>query len=75
MKDHSFKYKSGVKVTDEYIAHLREKHGGDECKVQFIIWARGTWLDVAGIHTGEPVFRPAICAWEAWKSAWALRQQ
>ena len=72
MKDKSFKYKKGASVTDAYIANLRQRHSGDECKVQFIIWANKTWLDVAGIHNSEPVFRPAICAWEAWKAAWAL---
>lgn len=74
MKDKSFKYKKGASLTDGYITHLRQQLGGDECKVQFILWANKTWLDVAGIHTGDPVFRPALCAWEAWKAAWALRK-
>jgi hypothetical protein len=35
-------------------------------------WARTTTLDTCGMHDGEPIFRPAICAWEAWKAAWNL---
>lgn len=77
MKDKSFKYKPNTPATATtgHADRLRERLNGDECKVQFILWARGTWLDVAGIYDGEPVFRPAICAWEAWKAAWALRSK
>jgi hypothetical protein len=73
VKDKSVKFKKTRAHSDAYVEHLRGRVGGDECKVQFILWADGTWLDVAGIHKGEPVFRPAICAWEAWKAAWSLR--
>jgi len=52
---------------------LIERHG--ECKGMFLIWAHTKHLDTAGMYHvgGEPIFRPAICAWEAWKAAWELR--
>ena len=46
------------------------KDQGD-CKLHFVLWAETTCLDISGIYAGEPVFRPAICGWEAWKAAWA----
>lgn len=58
-------------VTDERIVELR-KRMKDECRVQFVVWAESTSLDIFGIYNGEPVFRPAICAWEAWKAAWSI---
>lgn len=65
--------KSRKPPTPERLKVLRRCSRGDECKFQFMVWAEGTSLDVAGIHGGEPVFRPAICAWEAWKAAWEIR--
>ncbi|GAB3358915.1 MULTISPECIES: hypothetical protein [Giesbergeria] len=59
-------------ITEDRVAVLRRGSNGDECKFQFMLWADGTSLDISGIHGGEPVFRPAICAWEAWKGVWAL---
>lgn len=56
-------------VSPERAEQIR-RYVNDECKAAFIIWAEGTSLDVGGILDGEPVFRPAICAWEAWKAAW-----
>jgi len=58
-------------VTDDRIAYLR-RNLKDECKVQFMAWAESTSLDTSGIFNGEPVFRPAICAWEAWQAAWRI---
>ena len=74
MKDKAVKFKKPEQPAPEYIANLRDWCGGDECKVQFILWANTTYLDIAGMRQGgEPVFRPAICAWEGWKAAWAMR--
>jgi len=67
-----FKQKKPVMTDPERVENLRKMVDGDECKLQFILWAEGTSLDISGIHYGEPVFRPAICAWEAWKGAWNL---
>ena len=59
-------------VAPERVEFLRERFK-DECRVQFVVWAEGTSLDATGMwNGGEPVFRPAICAWEAWKAAWSL---
>jgi hypothetical protein len=67
-KDLKYKKKA---VTDETVQAIRD-HFQDECKAQFFIWAESTSLDTGGIWNGEPVFRPAICAWEAWQAAWRL---
>lgn len=69
LRDKTLKFKKARKADPERCERLREMVGGDECKLQFILWAEGTSLDIGGIHHGEPVFRPAICAWEAWKAA------
>lgn len=76
MKDKKLKLKAWVhEPTPERIEMLRERFGDDECRVQFVLWSDGVHLDVAGIWSkdGEPAFRPAACAWEAWKAAWALK--
>jgi hypothetical protein len=62
--------KSRCKPDERHEKFLLDRHG--ECKGRFMIWARTTTLDTCGMHEGEPVFRPAICAWEAWKAAWNL---
>jgi len=56
----------------EFVRELAIIRGADECKTAFILWARGTSLDVSGIWGDGPVFRPAICAWAAWQAAWRL---
>ena len=71
MKNKSLKFKT-TPVRERRVEQLRACAEGDECKFQFMLWAEGTSLDVSGIHDGDPVFRPAICAWEAWKAAWSL---
>jgi hypothetical protein len=76
MKDKKLKAKAWAHAPHpERVAKLREDFGGNECKVQFVLWADNMHLDVAGIYSkdGEPVFRPAVCAWEAWKAAWVLK--
>lgn len=73
MKDKALKFKTPAPLSAGGVQYLREKCDGDECKLQFVLWSRGTWLDIAGIYQDGPVFRPAACAWEAWKAAWALR--
>lgn len=75
MKDKKLKTKAWAKAPHrERVAMLRERFGDDECRVQFVLWADNMHLDVSGIWNkdGEPVFRPAVCAWEAWKAAWEL---
>lgn len=71
MRDKKLKFRRKP-IAEDRIAVLRRGSNGDECKFQFMLWADGTSLDISGIRSGEPVFRPAICAWEAWKGAWAL---
>lgn len=71
MRDKALK-KKVAQLSEKRLEKLRELTDGDECKFQFIVWAEGTRLDVSGILKGEPIFRPAVCAWEAWKGAWAL---
>ena len=76
MKDKTLKTKAWANAPHPArVAMLRERFGDDECRVQFVLWADNMHLDVAGIYSkdGEPVFRPAVCAWEAWKAAWALK--
>lgn len=81
MKDKSLKIK---KRFNEAVAHRHERldwirnlHGMDDCRFKFIVWAeKHTHLDLCGMYGGdlEPVFRPAVCAWEGWKAAWADRE-
>ena len=73
MKDKNLKAKAHA-PHPERVDMLREEFGSNECKVQFVLWADNMDLDLAGIYStdGEPFFRSAICAWEAWKAAWAL---
>ena len=76
MKDKKLKTKTWAHApSPERVKMLRERFEGDERKVQFVLWADNMHLDVAGIYSkdGGPVFRPAVCAWEAWKAAWALK--
>lgn len=63
---------SNRKPSEKFLEVARQQTNGDECKLQFVIWAYGTHLDIAGIYTGEPLFRPAACAWAAWQGAWKL---
>ena len=78
MKDKKLRFKKPKSEEEkrERIAILMNI-GCDECRASFITWAKGdTWLDICGMFpypTGEPVFRPAICAWEAWKAAWVAK--
>lgn len=78
MKDKTLKAKAKAAAHAPHpgrIAMLRERFCDDECKVQFVLWAENFHIDLAGIWSkdGEPFFRPAVCAWEAWKAAWALK--
>lgn len=73
MKDHSFKYKKNKEISPARLEWITKHSGGDECKLQFLLWAEGTWLEVYFNEDGTPCYRPAICAWEAWKAAWSLR--
>jgi len=73
MRDKSLKFKRPTESADVRRKLLR-KYIKDACKVEFIVWAENTSLDILGIHGGEPVFRPAICAWEAWKACWSARK-
>ena len=73
IRDKALRFKKSNPKRDERIKRFGDELGWDECKVEFIIWAEGTSLDLSGIHTGEPIFRPAICAWEGWKAAWNLK--
>jgi hypothetical protein len=69
MRDKSVKYR---KVSDETAKQIKRWASDDACKYQFMLWAASAQLDVAGIHEGYPIFRPAIVAWEAWQTAWNL---
>ena len=73
MRDKTLKSKN-AKATPSSVEHWIERID-DECKAQFIRWATGKHIDISGIYRGEPVFRPAICEWEAWKAAWALKSK
>lgn len=73
MKDRTFKYKKPKEISPARLQHLRDRANGDECKFQFLVWAESTWLEVFFGDDGEPVFRPAIYAWHAWKAAWAVK--
>lgn len=76
MKDKSLRVKRHVKEPDlARIERLRKLFEGNECKLQFVLWADGVHLDLCGIwgKDTEPFFRPAICAWEGWKAAWSLK--
>jgi len=66
-KNLKYKKREPNPAREEY---LRELFHQNECKLQFVLWSDWNSLDVSGIYEGEPVFRPAICAWEAWKAAW-----
>lgn len=75
MKDNSFKYKTPKEISPELLDYFEKQAKGDECKLQFLLWARGTWLEVHFGKDDAPVFRPAACAWEAWKAAWSLKSK
>jgi hypothetical protein len=62
-------------VTQERREIFTKHLGQDECRLQFKLWADGTRLNVSGFWLdSDPIYRPAICAWEAWKAAWELRK-
>lgn len=73
MKDRTFKYKANKSIHPSRMQELERLSGGDECKLQFLIWADGTWMDAYFADDGIPIYRPAIYAWEAWKAAWNLK--